>query len=77
MAEILGFGGYVPERVVTNADWEELLDTTDEWIVQRTGIRRRRYAAESETTLTLASNAGRAALEDAGLVPSSPPTRRR
>jgi len=69
MAEILGFGGYVPERVVTNADWEELLDTTDEWIVQRTGIRRRRYAAESETTLTLASNAGRAALEDAGLVP--------
>ncbi len=69
MAHILGFGGYAPERVVSNADWEARLDTTDEWITQRTGIKRRRYAADDETTLTLATNAALAALEDAGLTP--------
>lgn len=67
MAHIVGFGGYVPERVVTNQDWERLLDTTDEWITQRTGIKQRRYAADDESTLTLAAKAGRAALADAGI----------
>lgn len=69
MADIIGFGGYAPDRVVTNFDWEQRLDTTDEWIIQRTGIKRRRYAADDETTLTLAANAASAALEDAGLIP--------
>ncbi len=69
MASILGFGGYVPERIMTNDDWAELVDTTDEWITQRTGIKRRRVAADDETTLTLAVNAATAAIKDAGLAP--------
>ncbi len=68
MAGFLGFGGYVPERVMTNDDWAALVDTTDEWITQRTGIKRRRVAAEDETTLTLAANAAEVAIKDAGLV---------
>lgn len=67
MAAFLGFGGYVPERVMTNDDWAALVDTTDEWITQRTGIKRRRVAAEDETTLTLAANASELAIKDAGL----------
>ena len=47
---ISGFGGYVPERVMTNEDWTEHVDTSDEWIVARTGIHRRRFAAEGEST---------------------------
>ncbi len=70
MAGILGFGGYVPERVMTNDDWSKLVDTTDEWITARTGIKRRRFAAEGETTLDLAANAAERALADAGLGPS-------
>ena len=64
---ILGFGSYVPARVMTNADWAKLVDTDDEWIVSRTGIRERRFAADDETTLDLAANAANAALADAGL----------
>lgn len=67
---ILGFGGYVPERVVTNNDWAQWVDTSDEWITQRTGIKRRRFAADDETTMTLASEAAAAALKDADLTPS-------
>ncbi|HEY6628268.1 MAG TPA: beta-ketoacyl-ACP synthase III [Acidimicrobiia bacterium] len=70
MAAFLGFGGYVPERVMTNDDWAVLVDTTDEWITQRTGIKRRRVAAEDETTLTLAANAAEVAIKDAGLIPA-------
>ncbi len=70
MAAFLGFGGYVPERVMTNDDWALLVDTTDEWITQRTGIKRRRVAAEDETTLTLAANAAEVAIKDAGLIPA-------
>jgi 3-oxoacyl-[acyl-carrier-protein] synthase-3 len=70
MAEVLGFGGYVPERVMTNQDWAALVDTTDEWITQRTGIKRRRVAADDETTLTLAANAAEVAIKDAGLIPA-------
>ena len=64
---LVGIGAYVPERVMTNADWGELVDTTDEWIRERTGIERRRIAADDETTLDLAEHAARAALADAGL----------
>ncbi len=69
MANFLGFGGYVPEHIMTNDDWAELLDTSDEWITQRTGIKRRRVAADDETTLTLAADASALALKDADLVP--------
>jgi 3-oxoacyl-[acyl-carrier-protein] synthase-3 len=69
VAHILGFGGYVPTRVVTNDDWARWVDTSDEWITQRTGIKERRFAAEDESTLTLAEEAARVALEDAGLGP--------
>jgi len=67
MAHFLGFGGYVPERIMTNDDWSQLLDTSDEWITQRTGIKRRRIAAPDETTLTLARDAAVVAIEDASL----------
>ena len=69
MAGILGFGGYVPERVMTNDDWSALVETTDEWITNRTGIKRRRFAAEGETTLDLAAAAAVRALTDARLEP--------
>ncbi len=69
MTSILGFGGYVPEKVMTNQDWAGLVDTSDEWITQRTGIKRRRIAAENESTLTMARNAGEMAIKDAGLSP--------
>lgn len=67
MAAILGFGGYVPERVMTNDDWSDLIDTTDEWITSRTGIERRRFAADDEATVDLAAAAAEVALADAGL----------
>jgi 3-oxoacyl-[acyl-carrier-protein] synthase-3 len=66
---ILGFGGYAPQRVVTNDDWAATLDTSDEWITQRTGIKRRRYAADDESTMTLAADAAAAALKDSDLTP--------
>lgn len=67
MAHILGFGGYVPSRVVTNDDWAAQLDTSDEWITQRTGIKRRRFAADEESTLTMAVEASQVAIKDAGM----------
>ncbi len=54
---------------MTNDEWASLVDTTDEWITQRTGIKRRRIAAPEESTLTLAGNAARMAIKDAGLAP--------
>lgn len=69
MAHFLGFGGYVPEHIMTNDDWSQLLDTSDEWITQRTGIKRRRVAADDESTLTLAADASALALKDADLIP--------
>jgi 3-oxoacyl-[acyl-carrier-protein] synthase-3 len=65
--EIVGMGAAMPENVVTNADFEARLDTTDAWIVQRTGIRERRWTAAGESTLSLAVQASREALADAGL----------
>jgi 3-oxoacyl-[acyl-carrier-protein] synthase III len=64
---ITGLGSYLPEQVVTNEDFAKRLDTSDEWIRTRTGIRERHYAAPDEATSDLAFAAGRAALEDAGL----------
>jgi 3-oxoacyl-[acyl-carrier-protein] synthase III len=69
VTHILGFGGYVPERVVTNEDWAQWVDTSDEWITQRTGIKRRRFAADDETTMTMAAEASAKALKDADLTP--------
>jgi 3-oxoacyl-[acyl-carrier-protein] synthase-3 len=64
---ITGCGSYLPAQIVTNADLEKKVETTDEWIVQRTGIRQRHIAAEGQTTGDMAIEAGRAALKAAGL----------
>lgn len=69
MPHILGFGGYAPPHVVSNDDWARLLDTSDEWITQRTGIKRRRRAGSEETTMTMAVEAASTALKDADLTP--------
>lgn len=66
---IRGLGSCLPERVVTNADFEKTLDTSDEWIRTRSGIRERRIVAEGENTLTMAVTASRRALDDARLGP--------
>jgi 3-oxoacyl-[acyl-carrier-protein] synthase III len=66
---ITGWGMYAPEDVLTNADFEQLVDTTDEWIASRTGIRERHIARPEESTATMASVAGRRALAVAGLEP--------
>ncbi|MFN3456227.1 MAG: beta-ketoacyl-ACP synthase III [Novosphingobium sp.] len=64
---IRGSGSALPKRCVTNAEMAQMVDTTDEWIVERTGIRQRYLAGEGETTSTLATEAGRRALEAAGI----------
>jgi 3-oxoacyl-[acyl-carrier-protein] synthase-3 len=66
-ARIAGTGSCLPEKVVTNADLEKLVDTSDEWIASRTGIRQRHIAAEGQTTCDLAEGAARAAMEAAGV----------
>ncbi|RNF35540.1 beta-ketoacyl-ACP synthase III [Paracoccus methylarcula] len=68
-AIITGTGHYLPERVVENSWFEDKLDTSDEWIRARTGIERRHFAAEGQTTSDLGIQAARAALEKAGLQP--------
>jgi 3-oxoacyl-[acyl-carrier-protein] synthase III len=69
-SKIIGTGSYLPERVLTNADLEKMVDTTDEWIRARTGIERRHLAAESQTTCDLAETAARRAMQAAGVAPS-------
>lgn len=64
---VVGIGSYLPNRIVSNQDLEKSLETTDEWIVQRTGITQRHIAAEDERTSTLGLKAAEAALVDAGL----------
>ena len=64
---IRGFGAALPKRVLSNAELESMVDTSDEWIVQRTGIRQRYIAGEGETTASLGESAARAALDNAGL----------
>ena len=68
-SRIIGTGGYLPERVLTNKDLEARVETSDEWIVSRTGIRKRHIAADSEFTSDLALHASRRALEAAGRKP--------
>jgi len=68
-AKITGTGGYLPEKVVTNQDLERMVDTTDQWIFERTGIRKRHVAEDGETTCDLAEQAARRAMEMAGRGP--------
>ncbi|GHE86972.1 3-oxoacyl-[acyl-carrier-protein] synthase 3 [Aliiroseovarius zhejiangensis] len=66
-AVVKGVGHYLPERVVPNSYFEKIVDTSDEWIRTRSGIERRHFAADDETTSQMAANAARAALQQAGL----------
>ncbi len=64
---VRGVGGYLPDRIVTNADLAKIVETSDEWITARTGIRERRIVADGELTSAMGGAAARAALDDAGL----------
>ncbi len=64
---VVGCGGYLPENILTNDELAQRLDTTDEWITKRTGIKRRRFAADDESTLDLAQHASELAIKDSGL----------
>ena len=66
-ASLLGTGGYLPETILTNEQISQTIETTNEWIVERTGIRERRIAAKHETASSMAEIAARQALEAAGL----------
>ena len=66
-SRIVGTGSYLPEKILTNAELEKLVDTSDEWIRTRSGIRERHVAAEGETTTDLAEHAARRAMADAGV----------
>mgnify|MGYP000812309949 FL=1 len=66
---ILGLGCYVPEKVLTNHDLEKIVETSDEWIVERTGIKNRHIAAEGEATSDMSVIAAERALADAGVSP--------
>ena len=66
-SRIAGTGSYLPEKVLTNADLEKMVETSDEWIQERTGIRQRHIAAEGQTTVDLGERAARRALEAAGV----------
>ena len=68
-SRIVGTGSYLPEKILTNADLEKLVDTTDEWIRTRTGISQRHVVVPGETTADLAEHASRRALADAGVKP--------
>lgn len=65
-ARIAGIGSYLPEKALSNKDLEKMMDTSDEWIRERTGIKRRHIAADDETTGSMALEAARRAIEDAG-----------
>ncbi|MEY4941610.1 MAG: hypothetical protein RIQ93_3345 [Verrucomicrobiota bacterium] len=67
---ILGTGSYAPERIMTNDDLSRMVDTSDEWIFSRSGIRERRIAGANESTSDMGVQAGRRAIEDAGLKPA-------
>lgn len=68
-SRIKGTGSYLPEKILTNADLEKMVDTTDEWITDRTGIRERHIAAADQTTCDLAEQAARNAMDAAGIGP--------
>jgi len=69
-AKIIGTGMYVPERVMSNEDFTHIVETSDEWIVQRTGMKQRRLAELDQATSDLAVEACRGALDDAGVAPA-------
>src|SRR3989440_8482346 len=66
---ITSVGSYVPERILTNADLEKMVDTTDDWITSRTGIRERRIAAANEYTSDMASKSALRAMSKGGITP--------
>lgn len=66
-SRLIGYGSYLPEKVMTNQDFEKIMDTTDEWIVQRTGMHERHFAREDETVVDMATIAAQRALANAGL----------
>ncbi len=66
-AKILGTGSYLPEKIMTNEDWAKRVDTSDEWISSRTGIKERHFAAEDQATSDLVTEAAKKAIEDSGL----------
>ena len=66
-ARITGWGHYIPEKVLTNADLEKMVDTTDEWIIQRTGIRERRVRSENDTNTSMSVAASQEAMKSAGI----------
>ena len=70
-SRIAGTGGYLPAKVLANRDLERMVDTTDEWIYTRTGIRQRHVAADEEKTSDLALHASRRALDAAGIAPAA------
>jgi 3-oxoacyl-[acyl-carrier-protein] synthase-3 len=69
-SRILGTGGYLPEKIMTNYDLEKIVETTHDWIVERTGINQRHIAAEHETALTMAEKAARIAMTEASITPA-------
>ena len=70
-ARITGWGKYLPDKVLTNQDLEGMVNTSESWILGRTGIRERRIASQEETASTMALVAGEEALKVAGLLPTS------
>jgi 3-oxoacyl-[acyl-carrier-protein] synthase-3 len=69
VSSIIGTGSYMPEKILTNEDLSKIVDTSDEWITSRTGIKERRIAAETEATSDIASEAARRAMQSAGVTP--------
>lgn len=69
-SQIIGTGGYLPEKILTNYDLEKIFETSHQWIVERTGIHQRHIAADNETSLTMAEAAARIAIADANITPS-------
>jgi 3-oxoacyl-(acyl-carrier-protein) synthase III len=67
LARIIGIGSYLPKKVLSNADLEKMVETTDEWIVQRTGVKERRIAAVDESSSDMGAEAAKKALSDAGI----------
>lgn len=70
-AHIIGMGSYLPEKILSNADLEKMVETSDEWIVSRTGIKERRIASSDQSTSDLGVNAAKKAIENAGIDPDT------
>ena len=68
-SKILGTGAFLPEKIITNFDLEKMVETSNDWIIERTGIKQRHMAAENENALTMAEGAARTALDAAKLTP--------